>query len=331
MILLNEKNVKNIFQSNMRKAIDLVEEAFNKHIGEEVLLPTKISQIFDEDSQNRINCMVATLVPEKVSGIKWVSVFPNNPLQGQRNVVGTIVLSEIRNGSTLSVMDGTYITNIRTAAVGAVAAKYLANKESKVIGFIGAGHEARMHFQLIKMLFPSIEKCFVSSRRESTVQNFIEEEKKKYSDVEYVNCGNNYQKATIYADIIVTATSTQKDLLKAQWIKTGALYIHVGGWEDEFAVAQKANKIVCDDWESVKHRSQTLSRMYKKGLISDNDVYADIGDIIKGKCKGRENGREFIYFNSVGLAFIDIMFANYVYQQCKMKNQGDPYELTMEK
>lgn len=325
-LLISEKEIASIFENNLGLAVDIVERAFLRRAKDDVYLPDKISQIFDEKTQNRINCMPSTLVSERVCGVKWVAVFPENPLKNMRNVTGTMILSEIDCGTTLSVMDGTYITGIRTATVGAVAAKYLAREDSRTVGFIGAGHEARRHFEMLKLVRPSIDTCRVSSRRESTVAAFIADMSKKYPEVEFVNCADNYESAVSSADIIVTATSTQKDLLKAAWVKPGATYIHVGGWEDEFAVAEKADKIVCDEWEAVKHRSQTLSRMYVAGRLRDEDIYSNLSDVILGKKAGRENGTEFIYFNSVGLAFIDVEFAKTVYDYCRAAGLGTEFE-----
>lgn len=321
-LLITEQEIKEIFQNNLSAAVEIVEESFRKSVSGNIMNPSKISQIFDEATQNRINCMPATLISDGFCGMKWVSVFPENPLQGMRNVTGMIMLSEIAHGTTVSIMDGTYLTGLRTAAVGATAVKYLSTQDAKSIGFIGAGNEARRHMDMIKCVRPDIEVCYVSSRREETVNSFIQEESAKHPDVKFVFCGNDYQKAVENADIIVTATSTQADLLKADWIKDGATYIHVGGWEDEYAVAQKAAKIVCDEWECIKHRTQTISRMYKEGLLQDSDIYSDLGDIVCGIKPGRENVDEFIYFCSVGLAYIDVMFAKYVYEICKEQNMG---------
>lgn len=314
--LISQSQVKRVF-AEKNQAIQLVEQAFYSYDAGKVLLPTKISQIFDEKMQNRINCMPATLIDKKVCGVKWVSVFPGNPQSGIKNVSGIIVLSEIKHGLPIAVMDGTEITNIRTAAVGGVALKYLARENSEVIGFIGAGKEARAHLDAAVLSCLNLKKCYVSSRSESTVAAFIEEKKEKYPSLEFVNCGNNFEQAIRPADIIVTATSTQADLLKATWIKPGATYIHVGGWEDEYKVVELADKIICDDWECVKHRGQTLCRMYKAGLLRNEDIYANLKEIITGSKLGRKNDTEFIYFNSVGLAFIDIAFANYVYESLK--------------
>lgn len=314
--LINSQQVTSTLQKPS-EVLEIVERAFHIYDNMNVILPDKSSQIFDEKTQNRINCMPASVLNENISGVKWVSVFPNNPVQGLPNVNATILLSEITNGQLLAIMDGTEITSSRTAAVGACAAKYLARNDSKTIGFIGAGKEARAHLDLIMHVHPQIEKCFVSSRTDKTVRDFIEEKIDKFPQLKFINCSNNYEKSIVNADIIVTAISGQKDILKERWIKKGATYIHVGGWEDEYAVVEKADKIICDDWESVKHRGQTLSRMYKEGKIKNSDIYSNLKEVLNGEKQGRESDDEFIYFNSVGLAFIDILFAKYVYENLK--------------
>ena len=211
---------------------------------------------------------------------------------------------------------------MRTAAVGCVAAKYLAPSRVETLGIIGAGEEARMHFTLLKHVFPTIKQCRVSSLNTDIEQGFINKFKDLVPDVEFVACDNDSYKCASGADIIVTAISGQSPVLKAKDITKGGLYIHVGGWEDEFGVALKADKIVCDDWEVVKHRSQTLCRMYNAGVISDSNIYANLSELISGMKKGRECDDEFIYFNSVGLSYIDINFANYIYREASRRGLG---------
>lgn len=321
-LLITANEQKNVFSLGYADAIKIVENSLIKRTEGSVLLPDKVSVVFDEATQNRINCMPAALLDDKLYGVKWVAVFPENPKHGFRNVTGTVILSELEHGHTLSVMDAGYLTDIRTAAVGATAAKYLSRKNSETIGFIGAGQQARRHLDLIKTVRPNIKKCFVSSRTESTVSSFINEEKSIHPDVDFIACGNNYENAVKDADIIVTAISGQEDILKASWIKKGALYIHVAGWEDEYAVPKMANKIVCDDWECIKHRTQTISRMYKEGLLDDSEIYGNLEEIISKEKPGRESDTEFIYFCSVGLAFIDVSFAKYMYEKCQELSLG---------
>lgn len=319
---ISQEDVALIFKGNSNAIYDIIEDSFKKYLASDIIMPDKISQIFDPVSQNRINCMPATLIAEKICGMKWVSVFPSNAPKGIQNVTGIMLLSELETGFPIAVIDGTLSTKMRTAAVGCTAAKYLAPSKVETIGIIGAGEEARMHFTLLKHMFPTVKECRVSSLNTEIEQGFIDKFKDIVPDVEFITCDNNSYLCANDADIIVTAISGQCPVLKATDITKGCLYIHVGGWEDEYGVAQKADKIVCDDWEVVKHRSQTLCRMYKEGLLKDEDIYANLSELIAGNKVGRENDDEFIYFNSVGLSYIDINFANYIYKEAIRQGLG---------
>lgn len=319
---ISQEDVADIFKGNADAIYGIIEDSFKKYLADDIIMPDKISQIFDEASQNRINCMPATLIGEKICGMKWVSVFPSNAPKGVQNVTGIMLLSELETGFPIAVIDGTLSTKMRTAAVGCTAAKYLAPSNVETIGIIGAGEEARMHFTLLKHMFPTIKECRVSSLNTEIEQGFIDKFKDIVPDVKFITCNNDSHLCASGADIIVTAISGQSPVLKATDITKGGLYIHVGGWEDEYGVAQKANKIVCDEWEVVKHRSQTLCRMYKAGLLKDEDIHANLSELIVGTKVGRENDDEFIYFNSVGLSYIDINFANYIYEEAKRRGLG---------
>lgn len=318
--LIDHKSIEEFFLGNELLAVDIVRNALIQRKKGDVILPDKISQIFNEDTQERINCLPATLTSDKICGMKWVSVFPPNTEKGYLNVTGVILISELEHGYPIAFIDATYITAIRTAAIGTLAASYLAVTNPKTIGFIGAGQQARMHFRLMKKQFPTLQVCRVSAGYINSSEEFKKVKKAEFSDVEIEDCGNNYERAIRDADICVTATSTQNDLLKAAWIKDKAFYVHVGGWEDEYAVPRKACKIVCDEWECVKHRTQTISRMYKEGLLKDNDIYADLADIVVGEKDGRKPDDSFIYFNSVGMAYIDMAFGREVYKLLKDKS-----------
>jgi len=281
-----------------------------------ILFPDKIVQIFNEETQERINCLPATLLDEKICGVKWVSVFPPNPRRfGVQNLSAIIVLSEIEKGFPIAVMDGTLCSNMRVAAMGSAAADRLAKADSEVIGFIGAGEQAKMTLLGMKSVRPGLKVCRVGARESFEEQDFIRDMSAVLPDMEFVACDTNLEKAVTGADIIVTATSAQAPLLKAAWIKEGAFYNHIGGWEDEYAVVQKADKIVCDDWNTVKHRTQTLSRCYKDGVLKDEGVYGNLIDLLDGSKPGRENDTEFIYFNAVGLSYTDVSIAYNVYQK----------------
>ncbi len=288
-----------------------------------VLFPEKIVQIFNQETQERINCLPATFLERKICGAKWVSVFPPNPSKyGVQNLSATIILSEIEKGFPIAVMDGTLCSNMRVAAMGSLAASYLARKNSEIIGFIGAGEQSKMHFIGMKTVFPGLKVCKVSAKTHGEELRFIEEMKAIFPDMEYVSAETNGKNSIEGSDIIVTGTSAQAPLLKADWIKKGVFYSHIGGWEDEYAVALGCDKIVCDDWETVKHRTQTLSRMYKENILSDDDIYCNLVELIAGRKKGRENETENIYFNAVGLSYVDIAIAVAMFDRASEKGMG---------
>ncbi|MDH3719764.1 MAG: ornithine cyclodeaminase family protein [Planctomycetota bacterium] len=297
-------------------AIDTTAKSLLAHRQGDVMFPEKIVQIFDEQTQRRINCLPATLKSEKVCGMKWVSVFPPNvDHYGLQNLTALFVLSEIEKGFPIAVMEGTLASNLRVAAIGALAAKYFAPVEPKVIGFIGAGEQAKMHLLAMKTIRPTLEECRVSAKTAMEEELFIEQMERIEPSMRFVPAHTQGAAAMSEADILVTATSAQAPLLKAAWMKPGSFYSHIGGWEDEYAVAKQCDKIVCDDWETVKHRTQTLSRMYKDGELSDKDVHGNLDEVVAGEKAAREDPAERVYFNAVGLSYVDVAIALAMYHR----------------
>lgn len=303
-------------------AIDAAERAIIAHREGKVLFPEKIVQIFNQDTQERINCLPATLKPENVCGMKWVSVFPPNVKEGLQNLSALFVLSEIRHGFPVAVMEGTLASNMRVGTMGAIAAKHLARHDSKVIGFIGAGEQAKMHLLAMKTVRPSLQECRVTAKTEEEANLFVEQLSPILPEMKIISTGTDGAAAISEADIVVTATSAQAPLLKAAWVKPGAFYSHIGGWEDEYEVAKNCSKIVCDHWETVKHRTQTLSRMYKDGELKDEDIYCDLDALVAGEKAGRESEDERIYFNAVGLAYTDIAIAWAMFHRAEEAKTG---------
>lgn len=316
---------------DMQLIIDVVEKTLLDFEKGSILFPEKIVQIFNQSTQERINCLPATMLDEKICGMKWVSVFPENPRKYDlQNLSAIFVLSEIEHGFPVAVMDGTLASNMRVGAVGAVAAKYLAKENSESIGFIGAGEQAKMHMIAMKVARPSLKLCRISALSSAEENEFIEQLSPILPDVKFVAANGKAKVAMEDADILVTATSAQAPLLKAEWVKPGAFYSHIGGWEDEYEVVTQSDKIVCDDWKTVTHRTQTLSRMYKEGLIGNHDLHADLHELVSGYKPGRESDEERIYFNAVGLSFLDVAIALAMYRRAKETREGLSLELQHE-
>jgi len=308
---------------DIRMAIEVAEKTMLDYEQHRVLFPEKIVQIFNQASQDRINCLPATLLNEGICGVKWVSCFPRNPKSHEvQNLSATFLLSEIERGFPIAVLEGTLASNMRVAAMGAIAAKHLSRQDSEVIGFIGAGEQAKMHLLSMKVVRPSLKECRVAAKTVAEEQQFIDELSPLFPDLNFVGANTHARVAMDGADILVTATSAQAPLLKADWMKPGAFYSHIGGWEDEYEVAQQCDKIVCDDWATVTHRTQTLSRMYAEGLLSNNDIHADLHELVSGHKSGRESDSERIYFNAVGLAYIDVAIGLSMYKRAVSAGNG---------
>jgi ornithine cyclodeaminase/alanine dehydrogenase-like protein (mu-crystallin family) len=97
-----------------------------------------------------------------------------------------------------------------------------------------------------------------------------------------------------------------------------------------YAIAKLCDKIVCDDWDTVKHRTQTLSRMYKEGVLKDEDIDANLTEIVIGKKPGRRHMDERIYFNAVGLAYTDIAIAYAMFQRASEAGFGQDLRIQKE-
>ena len=312
-------------------AMDAAERGMLSFATGDILFPEKIVQIFNDETQERINCLPSTLLQERICGTKWVSVFPLNPtMHGKQNLSAVLILSEIETGFPIAFMEGTLASNIRVGAMGGLAARYLSREDSRIIGFIGAGEQAKMHLVAMKTVRPGLEICRVSGKTSEEEDAFIAEMSALFPDLDFDGTRSNGERAMGEADILVTATSVQAPLLKAAWMKPGAFYSHVGGWEDEYAVAKQCDKIVCDDWETVKHRTQTLSRMYKDGEMADADLHADLPELVNGSKPGRESAEERCYFNAVGLAYTDISIAYAMYERARDAGAGQTMTLQEE-
>lgn len=322
----NEDMAKAALSSDVLAMLDCLEQGFEAYDKGELILPEKASQILDEATQSRVNCMPCTVPGLGYSCVKLVSVFPDNVKDGLPNVSGMILVLSSDNGTPIAMLDAGFPTALRTALVGSLGAKCLAVAQPKSIGMLGSGEEALMHLFVLAKLFPSVKVCRVASRNPKNEKRFADIAAKLFPDLIITCCDSSYEKAARNADIIVTAISGQVPLLKADWVKQGAFYCHVGGIEDEYDVALKADKIVCDSWEALKHRgSPTISHMYRDGVLTDDDIYAELAEIVRGRKPGRETKDEITYFNSIGLAFTDVYMASFLITACDNFGLGQEF------
>lgn len=324
-VLLSRSELKKAWGGDVEGLVDAVEYGFREYAAGRVILPEKASQVFDEVTQDRINCMPSTVRGLGLAGVKWVSVFPENPgLRGMRNVGGAMLLSSIEDGSTVAAMDASMLTALRTAAVDALASRYLAKSEVRSVALVGTGEQAAFHARLLAPAGSGVE-VHVSGRTAAHADVLAEELRAEGLDAS--SFGSDMASAVRGTDTVVTAISGQEPVLKADWLEGGALYCHVGGWEDEYAVAKKADMIVCDNWHALKHRgSPTIARMYMEGLLGDEDVRADLHEVVTGGKTGRTSDDQFIYFNAIGLSFVDVCVAACLLEQARALGLGQTFD-----
>lgn len=324
-LLMSKSDLLSAWSGEIEGVLAVIEDGFAAFARGAVILPEKASQVFDADTQDRINCMPSTVRDLGFAGVKWVSVFPENPrLRALPNVGGVMVLSEIEAGRTVAVMDAAALTAIRTAAVDAVAARYLAPSNIGSVAIIGTGEQAAYHARFLAPGGSGIE-VRVSGRTPSHADSLASA--LRGEGILAVSFGGDMEAAVGESDIVVTAISGQAPVLRADWIRRGCLYCHVGGWEDEYGVADRADKIVCDNWNALKHRgSPTIARMYSEGLLDDSDIFADLHEIISGKKVGRADDREFIYFNAIGLSFVDVSVASWLLKRAVLRGLGTSFD-----
>jgi alanine dehydrogenase len=251
------------------------------------------------------------------AGVKWVSVYPNNWRHGLPCVMAIIALCDPKTGCLLGVMDGTYITSMRTGAAGGIAVQYLARRDSSVIGIIGAGTQARTQLQAISQVLLRIEEVKVFDLRRDASQGFCAEMGAKlHIDVRPVE---TVEEAT-QADVLVTATPSRVPFVKKRHIRPGTHINAIGadapGKQELETDVLKNAKIVVDDIEQASHSGE-INVPLSEGLIRVEEIYGTLGEVVAGIKKGRENDQEITLFDSTGLAILDIICAKLVYERAK--------------
>ena len=125
------------------------------------------------------------------------------------------------------------------------------------------------------------------------------------------------------ADIITTVTLANEPFIEADWLKKGVLMVQMADYEVTYDCVRKADKIVCDTWEGIKHRMiSPIALMYDQGLLKDEDIYCELGGIINGRKPGRESDDEIIYFNAVGMGIEDLTVVAHAYALAKAEGKG---------
>jgi ornithine cyclodeaminase/alanine dehydrogenase-like protein (mu-crystallin family) len=298
----------------MPETIAVVEGALREHGLGRVENPPKPG-IHPGDSF--IHAMPGFLPRKKVAGLKWVSSFTGNTRLDLPPVMGLLILNDVQTGQPLAVMDCRWITAMRTGAVSAVAARYLAAKKSRVVGIIGAGIQGRYNLLALAAELPSLEIVRIFDLNRRTAEGF---EAGLAGELQLrFEIGNAPQEVIEGADIIVTATGRlDQPIFKEKWISPGTLVlpVHHRGWENR--TLHKLDKFITDDW-----RQLNLAHEKVGGFDGPLPVrYTELGQIITGQKPGRENERQRIIDFNYGLAIEDVAVAGEIYTRAQAKGLG---------
>ncbi|MFQ6136090.1 MAG: alanine dehydrogenase [Candidatus Hydrothermarchaeales archaeon] len=323
VLWISSDDVKGLLE--MEDVIHAVEEAFRQHGIKQVQMPAK-SYLYFKKYNGDLRTMPAYIGALDIAGAKIVNVHPSNPSRGLPTVMAVVILNDPKTGVPIAVMDGTYLTDMRTGAAGGLAAKYLARKDSKVLGLVGAGRQAKTQLRAISSVL-ELEEVKVTSRTKAGSERFKEEMEKVIGlditikkDVEGV-CDS---------DILVTVTPVREPIVKDEWISEGMHINAIGadaeGKEELEPAILKRAKIFIDDFSQASHSGE-INVPLSKGMISRDDIFASLGEVVTGIMPGREGDDEITLFDSTGLAIQDIATGKLVYEKAKEKGIGGKLEL----
>ena len=245
--------------------------------------------------------------PIDLAGVKVVGDFVDNYKQDLPSEVGVLTLFDPRTGVPVAILDATAITDMRTGAVTAIGAKYLARKGSKVLGHVGARGTAYWNVRLLDRLFDFDEIRVHSARPESRTA-FGERLSQDLGKP--VRVCDNWRDTVAGADIVVEASRLRapEPLLKTAWIKPGAFIVPYGTMSAvELSLTDIMSKLVVDDWGQCKGgQFGSLRAHVEAGKLSAQTLHAEMGQIVAGLKAGREREDETILFWHRGLSLSDI-------------------------
>ena len=325
VLLLSREEIEGLI--SMREAIEAGEKAFRaKGLGK-VQMPPK-SYVYFKNYDGDFRVMPAYLEEMGAAGVKIVNSHPRNPKEyGLPTVMAIIVLLDPKTGVPLAIMDGTWITNLRTGAGGAVATKYLARKDSKTIAMVGAGVQAKTQLLALNEVL-KIEEIRINDLSQVKAEQYANEMSKKLGiDTKVIK---ETRKAVEGADVVVTTTPSRKPILMNDYVSKG-MHINAigadapGKQELDPEILLRA-KVVVDDMEQAIHGGE-VNVPISKGIITSGDIYGDLGEIVTKKKPGRTSRDEITVFDSTGLAIQDIATDWVVYKKAKKMGKGKEVEL----
>ena len=301
---------------SMSEIIAALETAFRAKGEGRTEMPPKPG-VHPGGGNNFIHAMPAYIQDLKSAGVKWVSGYPENYKRGLPYITGLLIYNDVENGLPLAVMDCVWITAKRTGAASAVAARRLARPESSVMGMLGCGVQGQSHAEAFTETFP-LKKILAYDKDPESARRYAAAMTRQLK-VEVVAV-KTPREAVSGCDIVATAGPILKvphATIQADWLDEGAfasLVDYDSYWSRE-ALAQAA-KFCTDDIPQLK--------LYQSMGYFQNipPIHADLGELVTGKKKGRENSKERTMTANLGLAIDDMAVAPLIFARAKEKGIG---------
>ena len=326
-LLLSQSDIEAVL--TMKDVVDICDKTFAGFGEGTTICPTKVGLDLGETSayppyEGFMNAMPAYVGWTDSAGIKWAGGFlGKRRKQGLPYVTSMILLIDPQLGTFTAVMDGALITNWRTGAQAAVGLKYLRKNRSVKLGLYGAGMQGRTTTMAISTIF-DIEKIMVYDLyQEAALQFAVEMEAFVKGKIAVVDAP---EEAAQSVDAIITVTQSKEKFLKNEWVEPGTIVFTMGSYQecdDEFILA--ADRIVVDHVGQCLHRG-ALRELSEAGRITEETLYATIGELAAGKKPGYSSENERILCVPIGTGAMDIAVATIVSQRAQKKGLGGHFK-----
>lgn len=312
----------------MRQAIETIQKAFAQLSAGQADVPLRVA--LQVPKHNGVSLfMPGYLAEDDHMAVKIVSVFNDNPAKGLPLIHALVVVVDAETGAPAAVMDGGYLTALRTGAASGAATHLLARQDARTAAIFGAGAQARTQLEAVRAVRP-IQEAWVYDLNPDQADGYAAEMSRKLSlDV---HVASSPSEALRHADVICTATTSTTPVFNDADLKGGAHINAVGAYTPEMqeipAETVQRSKIVIDHRQASMAEAGDLLIPLKQGLISEDDIYAELGEIAAGVKPGRESPEEITFFKSVGVAVQDVAAANAVLEAAREMNLGTEKEIS---
>lgn len=318
-LVLTQRDVARLI--DMPTAIRVVREAFKAMARGQTVMPPKLYLPLPRESDFR--AMPAYVERPAACGVKWVNVHPHNRGRGLPTVMAVIVMNDPATGFPSAVMDGLFVTKLRTAAAAAVAAQTLARRDSRVVGLIGCGAQADAQIQALATLF-SLTRVKVWGHRPEEARRFCRRMHRVLPDLTFEACAT-IERCAQDVDLLVTVTPSRRPLVKRSWIGPGVHINAIGadapGKQELDPKILRDATVVVDEREQSMHGGE-LNVPIARGQFSPRQIHASLGEVLIGRASGRRSAKELTVFDSTGLAIHDIALGHEIVRRALRTGRG---------